>query len=97
MLKLAVRLPQVILIFGVLFLVMPLTIVNFGNRYSMLANLIGCLHDKFIHNRVSLNDFERFLLKISRLSREVTADRHHPLLYRHIHCSSVVRDSSDLL
>ena len=34
--------------------------VNFGNRYTVLANLIRHLHDEVIRDNVSPNDAERF-------------------------------------
>ena len=46
---------------------MSLMMVNLGNRYTVLANLIRHLHDEIIRNSVSPNDAERFLLQISRL------------------------------
>ena len=52
---------------GVLFPAIPLMMVNFGNRYSVLANLIRYLHEKVIRDNVSPKDLERFLLQISRL------------------------------
>lgn len=58
---------QDILIIGVLFPAIPLMMVNFGNRYTVLANLIRHLHDEVIRDNVSPNDAERFLLQISRL------------------------------
>ena len=58
---------QDILIIGVLFPAIPLMMVNFGNRYTVLANLIRHLHDEVIRDSVSPNDAERFLLQISRL------------------------------
>ena len=58
---------QDILIIGVLFPAIPLMMVNFGNRYSVLANLIRHLHDEVIRDNVSPKDAERFLLQISRL------------------------------
>ena len=58
---------QDILIIGVLFPAIPLMMVNFGNRYSVLANLIRHLHDEVIRDSVSPNDIERFLLQISGL------------------------------
>ena len=58
---------QDILIIGVLFPAIPLMMVNFGNRYTVLATLIRHLHDEAIRDSVSLNDAERFLLQISRL------------------------------
>ena len=54
---------QDILIIGVLFPAIPLMMVNFGNRYTVLANL----HDEVIRDNVSPNDAERFLLQINRL------------------------------
>ena len=47
-----------ILIIGVLFPAIPLMMVNFGNRYSVLANLIRHLHDEVIKTDV-LQDAER--------------------------------------
>ena len=41
--------------------------VNFGNRYTVPANLIRHLQDEVIRDNVSPNDAERFLLQISRL------------------------------
>jgi hypothetical protein len=58
---------QDILIIGVLFPAIPLMMVNFGDRYSLLANLIKHLHDEVIRDSVSLKDAKRFLLQISRL------------------------------
>ena len=58
---------QDILIIGVLFPAIPLMMVNFGNRYTVLATLIRHLHDEVIRDRASPNDAERFLLQISRL------------------------------
>ena len=58
---------QDILIIGVLFPAIPLMMVNFGNRYTVLANLIRHLHDEVIRHNVSPNDAERFLRQISRL------------------------------
>jgi hypothetical protein len=51
----------------VLFPAIPLMMVNFGNRYTVLATLIRHLHDEVIRDSVSPNDAERFLLQISRL------------------------------
>ena len=58
---------QDILIIGVLFPAFPLMMVNFGNRYSVLANLIRHLHDEVIRDSVLPKDAERFVLQISRL------------------------------
>ena len=58
---------QDILIIGVLFPAIPLMMVNFGNRYTVLANLIRHLHDEVIRDNVSPTDAERFILQINRL------------------------------
>ncbi len=58
---------QDILIIGVLFPAIPLMMVNFGNRYTVLANLIRHLHDQVIRDYFSPNDAERFLLQVNRL------------------------------
>ena len=58
---------QDILIIGVLFPAIPLMMVNFGNRYTVLANLIRHLHDEVIRDNISPNDAERFLRQISSL------------------------------
>ena len=58
---------QDILIIGVLFPAIPLMMVNFGNRYTVLANLIRKLHDEVIRDNISPQDAERFLLQINRL------------------------------
>lgn len=62
---------QDILIIGVLFPATPLMMFNFGNHYSVLANLIRHLHDEVIRDSVSPKDAERFLLQISRLSNRL--------------------------
>ena len=58
---------QDILIIGLLFPVMPLMMVNFGNRYSVQANMITHLHDEVICDAVSPKDGERFPPQFSRL------------------------------
>ena len=58
---------QDILIIGVLFPVIPLMMVSFGNRCTVLANLIRNLHDEVLGEHISLRDAERFLLQIRRL------------------------------
>ena len=42
--------------------------VNCGNRYTVLANLIRHLHDEVIRDNVPPNDAERFLLQLNHLS-----------------------------
>ena len=56
-----------IFIVGVLLPATPLMLVNFGNRYTVLANLIRHLCGEVICDSVSLRDAERFLLQISPL------------------------------
>ena len=58
---------QDILIIGVLFPAIPLMMVNFGNRYTVLANLIRHLHDEVTRDSVSPKAAERFLLQIGPL------------------------------
>ena len=58
---------QDILIIGVLFPAIPPMMVTFGNRYTVLANLIRHLHDELIRDYVSPNDAKRFMRQISRL------------------------------
>ena len=58
---------QDILIIGVLFLTIPLMMVNFGNRKALLANLIRHLHKEVLCENDSPNDAERFLLQINCL------------------------------
>ena len=58
---------QNILIIGVLFPAIPLMMVNFGNRYTVLANLVRNLHDEVIRDSISSKDAERFILQINRL------------------------------
>ena len=41
--------------------------VNFGNRYTVLANLIRHLHDEVIRDNISTTEAERFLLQIKRI------------------------------
>ena len=56
-----------ILIIGVLFPAIPLMMINFGNRYTTLANLIRNLHDTVIRDNTSTGDAERFLKQITAL------------------------------
>ncbi len=58
---------QDILIIGVLFLAIPLTMINFCNCYTILANLIRILHDEVFGENISQRDAKRFLLQIHRL------------------------------
>ena len=58
---------QDILILGVLFPAIPLMMVNFGNRYTVFANLIRHLHDEIIRDNISPTDAERLLNQINQL------------------------------
>ena len=58
---------QDIMISGVLFPVIPLMMVNIGNRYKVLVNLILKLHDEMIRDHISPQGVERFLFQINRL------------------------------
>lgn len=58
---------QDILIIGVLFPAIPLMMINIGNRYTVLANLIRELHDTAIRDNTSIGDAERFLKQITAL------------------------------
>ena len=49
-----------ILIVGVLFPAIPLMMINFGNRYSLLSSLIRNLHDTVINDNISTADSTRF-------------------------------------
>ena len=56
------------MIIGVPFPAIPLTVVNFGNRYTVLANLVHNLHDELLGEHISPQDAERFLLQIHHLA-----------------------------
>ena len=58
---------QHILIIRVLFSSIPLLVVNFGNRYRVLANSIRHRHNEVMRDNISPTDVERFLLQIKRL------------------------------
>lgn len=58
---------QDVLIIRVLFPAIPLMMVNFGNCYTVLTNLISHLHDEVICDNPSPNDAKRFLLQINRM------------------------------
>ena len=61
---------QDILIIGVLFPAIPL-MINFGNRYTVLASLIRDLHDAVIRDNTSPGDAERFLRQINTLRKRL--------------------------
>ena len=86
---------QDILIIGVLFPAIPLMMVNFGNCYTVLANLIRHLHDEVIRHNVSPKDAERFLLQIT-VSGQASPDRDHPVLRGDFLCSRAWRDDCRL-
>ena len=57
-----------IIFLGVMFPSIPLMMVNFGNRYAVVAQLIRHLHDEMIHTKdISKGDGERFVKQIGQL------------------------------
>ena len=62
---------QDILIIGVLFPAIPLMMINFGNRYSVLATLIRNLHDNVIRDNTTPDDASRFLRQITSLRKRL--------------------------
>jgi hypothetical protein len=60
-----------ILIVGVLFPAIPLMMINFGNRYSLLAGLIRNLHDTVINDNISTDDSARFFRQIASLRQRL--------------------------
>lgn len=60
-----------ILIVGVLFPAIPLMMINFGNRYSLLAGLIRNLHDTVINENISTDDSARFFRQIANLRQRL--------------------------
>ena len=48
---------------GVLFPAIPQMMVNFGNRYTVLANFIRKLHDEVIRDSFSPKDARWFMCK----------------------------------
>ena len=57
-----------ILIVGVLFPAIPLMMINFGNRYSLLTGLIRNLRDTVINEKSSTDDIDRFFRQIAIVS-----------------------------
>ena len=66
---------QDILIAGVLFPAIPLSMINFGNRYSILASLIRSLHDQIITIGQDDETARRLLLQLASLRRRVVLIR----------------------
>ena len=62
---------QDILIIGVLFPAIPLMMINFGNRYSVLATLIRNLHDNAVRDNTTPDDAARFLRQIASLRKRL--------------------------
>ena len=60
-----------IIIIGVLFPAIPLMMINFGNRYSLLAGLIRNLHDTVINEQISTEDSARFFRQIAGLRQRL--------------------------
>ena len=67
-----------ILIIGVLFPAIPLMVINFGDRYSLLTGLIRNLRDTVINEKSSTDDIDRFFSPDSQPSTKTTANCHHP-------------------
>lgn len=63
-----------ILIVGVLFPAISLMMINFGNRYSLLARLIRNLHDTVINEAISTDDSARFFHQIASLRHILLAN-----------------------
>lgn len=60
-----------VLIEGVLFPAIPLMMINFGNRYSLLAGSIRNLHDTVINENISTDDSTRFFRQIANLRQRL--------------------------
>ena len=52
--------------------------INFGNRYSLLASLIRNLHDTVINAKISTDDSARFFSPNRQPSPKTAGDRHYP-------------------
>ena len=66
-----------ILIVGVLFPAIPLMMINFGNRYDLLAKLIRNLRYTVISEKISTGDSARFFRQINSLRKKTAANRCH--------------------
>tara|TARA_A100000164_G_scaffold346476_1_gene347151 strand:- start:171 stop:581 length:411 start_codon:yes stop_codon:yes gene_type:complete len=68
---------NLILLPAILFPAIPLMMVNFGNRYSSLANLIRKIHDELINKKISSNDksAQRYLAQIKILRQRLILNR----------------------
>ena len=60
-----------ILIVGALFPAITPMMINFGNRYSLLAGLIRKLHDTAINEKISTDDSARFFRQIASLRQRL--------------------------
>ena len=60
---------------------LSLMMVNYGNSYIGLENLIRHLHDEAIRDNVSPNDVERFLLQMELLTAVAKAAQSGGILY----------------
>ena len=56
---------------GVLFPAIPLMVINFGNRNSLLTGLIRNLHDTVINEKISTDDSDRFFRQIASLRQRL--------------------------
>ena len=61
-----------IIIVGVLFPVILLMMINFDNRYSLLAGLIRNLHDTVINEKISTDDSARFFHQTASLRQRLS-------------------------
>ena len=68
---------NLILLPAILFPAIPLMMVNFGNRYSSLANLIRKIHYELINKKISSNDksAQRYLAQIKILRQRLILNR----------------------
>lgn len=82
---------QDILIIGVLFPAIPLMMVNFGNRYPVLANLVRHLRKEVIRGDISATDAKRSSPD-QPSSRQATPDWHHPEQCRYLICHGTWRN-----
>ena len=69
-----------ILIVGVLFPAIPLMMINFGNRYSLLAGLIRSLHDTVINAQTPADDSARFFQQIASLRQRLNISEQDALV-----------------
>ena len=59
-----------IIIIGALFPAIPLMMINFGNRYSLLTALTLNLHDTVINEKILTDDSARFFARSLDLEKD---------------------------